>query len=62
MDIGWYRTLIRSFEREVWVVPNAVFSKNVVLNVSRKLREWRFFELIGIRVQDSDKVWGGAGR
>jgi small-conductance mechanosensitive channel len=41
MDVGWYRTTIRSFEREVWVIPNAVFSKNTVLNVTRKMREWR---------------------
>lgn len=27
VDIGWFRTSIRSFEREVWVVPNSVFSK-----------------------------------
>lgn len=56
IDIGWYRTLIRSFEREVYVVPNAVFSKNIVLNVSRKNREWRFYENMSIRVQDVPKV------
>eukprot|EP00798_Chlamydomonas_sp_ICE-L_P011468 gene11468-34184_t len=55
-DIGWYRTLIRSFEREVYVVPNAVFSKNVVLNVTRKHREWRFNESLQIRLQDVQKV------
>lgn len=27
VDVGWFRTQIRSFEREVWVVPNSVFSK-----------------------------------
>lgn len=36
-DVGWYRTAVRSFEREVFVIPNAVFSKSVVLNVSRKV-------------------------
>jgi len=56
IDIGWYRTLIRSFEREVYVVPNAVFSKNIVLNVSRKNREWRFYEMLSIRVQDVQKA------
>lgn len=27
VDVGWYRTSIRSFEREVFVIPNSVFSK-----------------------------------
>ena len=47
MDVGWYRTTIRSFEREIYNIPNSVFSRNVVLNVTRKQREWRFFEFIG---------------
>jgi len=55
-DIGWYRTLIRSFEREMFVIPNAVFSKNIVLNVTRKGREWRLLETISIRVQDVQKA------
>lgn len=56
MEIGWYRTLIRSFEREVYVVPNSVFSRTVVLNVTRKGKEWRVYERIGIRVDDVDAV------
>jgi Mechanosensitive ion channel len=56
MEIGWYRTLIRSFEREVYVVPNSVFSRTVVLNVTRKGKEWRVFECVGIRVEDMDAV------
>ncbi|KAL6751057.1 Mechanosensitive ion channel-domain-containing protein [Haematococcus lacustris] len=56
IDIGWYRTNLRSFEREVFVIPNAVFSKNIVLNVSRKNREWRFLEVLSLRVQDVHKV------
>ena len=47
VDVGWYRTTIRSFEREIYNIPNSVFSRNVVLNVTRKQREWRFFEFIG---------------
>lgn len=58
MDIGWYRTLIRSFEREVYVIPNAVFSKNVVLNITRKGKEWRFYEFLNVRLQDVQKVRG----
>lgn len=56
LDIGWYRTTIRSYEREVFVVPNSVFSKNIVLNITRKNREWRFFETIAVRLQDVYKV------
>jgi len=47
LDVGWYRTTIRSFEREIYNIPNSVFSRNVVLNITRKQREWRFFEFIG---------------
>lgn len=47
LDVGWYRTTIRSFEREVYNIPNSVFSRNVVLNITRKGREWRFYEFIG---------------
>ncbi len=50
------RTLIRSFEREVFVIPNAVFSKNTVLNITRKGKEWRFYEFLMVRVQDVQKV------
>ena len=56
LDIGWYRTTIRSYEREVFVIPNAVFSKNIVLNITRKNREWRFFEMVCVRVEDVHKV------
>lgn len=47
VDVGWYRTTIRSFEREIYNIPNSVFSRNVVLNVTRKQREWRFFDFVG---------------
>eukprot|EP00798_Chlamydomonas_sp_ICE-L_P001677 gene1677-33072_t len=55
-DIGWYRTLVRSFEREVYVVPNCAFSKSVVLNVSRKMQEFRISNRLELRVEDSGKV------
>jgi MscS family membrane protein len=48
VDVGWYRTTIRSFEREIFNIPNSVFSRNVVLNITRKQREWRFYEFIGV--------------
>jgi len=50
LDVGWYRTTIRSFEREIYAIPNSVFSRNVVLNITRKGREWRIFEFIGARI------------
>ena len=53
IDVGWYRTTIRSFEREVFNIPNSVFSRNVVLNVTRKAREWRFYERLYLRVEDA---------
>lgn len=56
VDIGWYHTSIRSFEREMYNIPNSVFSREVVLNVTRKGKEWRFSESIPIRVCDLDKV------
>lgn len=47
----------------MYVIPNAVFSKNIVLNVTRKGREWRLMETISLRVQDVQKVrrrtWAG---
>ena len=52
LDVGWYRTSIRSFEREVYIIPNSVFSKTVVLNVTRKNSEWRFFEYFSLRPED----------
>ena len=57
LDVGWYRTTIRSFEREIYNIPNSVFSRNVVLNITRKNKEWRFYEFIGAPLQA-----GPAGR
>ena len=45
----------------MYVIPNSVFSKNIVLNISRKVREFRFHEDLCIRVQDVDKVGAGQG-
>ena len=56
LDVGWYRTTIRSFEREVYNIPNSVFSRNVVLNITRKNREWRFYEFLGACAQSQSRV------
>ena len=42
----------------MWVIPNSVFSRTVLLNITRKNREWRFFEQLLVRVQDVHKVRG----
>lgn len=55
-DVGWYRTVVRDFQREVYIIPNSLFSRTVVLNVTRKGKEWRFFEFLPIRVKDLDKA------
>ncbi|PSC71042.1 small conductance mechanosensitive ion channel family isoform B [Micractinium conductrix] len=55
-DVGWYRTTIRSFEREIYNIPNSVFTRSVVLNITRKNREWRFYEFVGLRLEDLPKA------
>ena len=58
VDVGWYRTTIRSFEREIFNIPNSVFSRNVVLNITRKGKEWRFYEFIGRSMpQQCSALW-----
>lgn len=52
VDVGWYRTTIRSYDRELYTIPNSVFSRTVTLNITRKMQEWRFYEHFGIRVED----------
>lgn len=49
VDVGLFRTTVRSFEREYFMVPNSIFSTTVLLNVTRKGREWRFEELLMVR-------------
>jgi hypothetical protein len=34
----------------------AVFTRSVVLNITRKNREWRFYEFVGLRLEDLPKV------
>jgi MscS family membrane protein len=56
VDVGWYRTTIRSFDREIFIIPNSVFSRNVVLNITRKNKEWRFHEVLSLRLEDLRKA------
>ena len=55
-DIGLFRTAIRSWERNVFYVPNSVFSRSVVMNISRKERQWRFNETLMVKISDVSKV------
>ncbi|KAG1654893.1 hypothetical protein FOA52_006537 [Chlamydomonas sp. UWO 241] len=56
MDIGWVRTEFRSFDREVFIIPNAIFSRSIILNVTRRNREYRFVEKLAVRLEDAPKV------
>lgn len=56
IDIGLFRTTIKSFQREVFIVPNSLFSSLVLLNVTRKGKEWRIRTDILVRLQDAPRV------
>lgn len=56
VDIGWYRTVVRSLEREVYAIPNSVFNRAVVLNITRKGNEFRFLHTLAVRLEDVYKV------
>ena len=56
IDIGLFRTSIRSFQRELYYVPNSLFSSLVVLNITRKGKQWRIKQDILIRHSDSARV------
>ena len=54
-EIGWRRTLIRTFDMRPLYVPNAVFTTISVENPSRMLNR-RIFEPIGVRYEDVDRL------
>lgn len=54
-QIGWRRTIIRTFDMRPLYVPNSVFSNIAVENPSRMLNR-RIKQLIGIRYDDIGKV------
>ena len=56
IDIGLFRTSIRSFQRELYYVPNSLFSSLVVLNITRKGKQWRIKQDILIRHTDAARV------
>lgn len=54
-DIGWRRTVIRTFDKRPLYVPNSVFNTISVENPSRMLNR-RIYETIGIRYQDISQM------
>jgi MscS family membrane protein len=54
-EIGWRRTLIRTFDKRPLYVPNASFTKISVENPSRMTHR-RIKETIGVRYDDIDRV------
>jgi len=54
-DIGWRRTVIRTFDKRPLYVPNSVFNTISVENPSRMANR-RIYETIGVRYDDVDMV------
>lgn len=54
-EIGWYITKVRTLDKRPIYVPNAIFSKIVVVNPSRMTHR-RLKETIGLRYADLDKL------
>lgn len=55
VQIGWYQTEIRNFERRPIYVPNSLFAQMVVVN-STRMTNRRIRENVGVRYSDIDKV------
>lgn len=56
-EIGWRRTLIRTFDMRPLYVPNSLFTTISVENPSRMLNR-RIFETIGVRYVDVERLPG----
>ena len=54
-EIGWRRTVIRTFDKRPLYVPNAAFTKISVENPAR-MSNRRIYETIGVRYDDIDRV------
>ncbi len=50
-DIGWRRTVIRTFDKRPLYIPNAIFTNITVENPSR-MSHRRIYETIGVRYDD----------
>ena len=56
VDIGLFRTTIRSLYREVYYIPNSLFSSLAALNITRRGKEFRFKHEIIVRLEDAPRV------
>ena len=56
-QIGWRRTVIRTFDSRPLYVPNATFSNIAVENPSR-MENRRIYEYVGVRYDDAAQVAG----
>lgn len=53
--IGYYLTVVRSFDKRPYYVPNALFSSKMIINASRMTNR-RIKHTVGVRYQDLEKV------
>jgi MscS family membrane protein len=56
-EIGWRRTVIRTFDLRPLYVPNSVFNQISLENPSRMLHR-RIFETVGVRYDDFSRIEG----
>jgi MscS family membrane protein len=54
-EIGWYMSMLRSFDKEPVYFPNALFTKMNVVNLSRRTHR-RIRETVGLRYDDMSKI------
>ena len=56
LEIGLFRTTIRSKHREVYYLPNSLFSSLAVLNVSRRGKQFRVKKEVVVRLDDAPRL------
>jgi MscS family membrane protein len=56
IDIGLFRTSIRSLHREMYYIPNSLFSTLSVLNITRRGKEFRIKHEVKVRLADTSRV------
>lgn len=53
--IGWRQVTVRTFDKRLVFIPNAMFGNVIVMNPS-KMTHRRIYETIGVRYQDINKI------
>ena len=56
IDIGLFRTAIKTLEREVILLPNSELGAMSIINVTRRGREFRFNEKMTVRLKDASQL------